>query len=165
MRLKAICKRCDHILNFEVEQERNTCPYCSAHLTIKDVRMSSLEYNKYVTFMKSQREAAIGREKKAEQAVKAKVPEAEERRERPVATLRLVEAKREPAADEDQAGKYLIMKGKTRYGNLEITNPDYMILKLNFWTMGDQQKQFTQQLGSVIKRFLAEMGFELKKVK
>ena len=153
MKLKVICKKCDRIFNWNVENEIEACPYCSSELTIKDVRMNPLElkkFQKYKAEHKSQNEY--------------KAPSSREQITQPAQAGRISDTT-EPAEDldEDIKGRFMIKKGRTKYGTLEITNPDYMILKLSFWAMGPQQKYLVKELNTKIKRFLSDTGFTIEK--
>ncbi|NOQ55253.1 MAG: hypothetical protein GQ477_00440 [Nanohaloarchaea archaeon] len=152
MKLKVICKKCDRIFNWKAENEIETCPYCSSELTIKDVRMNPVElkkYQKYKTEHRSETEYTATAQTKTsinqlQTTVHTKEPESTE-------------------LDEDIKGRFIIKKGRTKYGTLEITNPDYMILKLSFWAMGPQQKYLVKELNGKIKQFLKETGFTVEK--
>lgn len=148
MKLKVICKKCDRIFNWNAENEIEVCPYCSSELTIKDVRMNPLELKKFQKFKADHRE-----EREAISPYQKPSPTYE----------RPTEPEIEEALDEDIKGRFIIKKGRTKYGTLEITNPDYMILKLSFWAMGPQQKYIVKELNSKVKKFLSETGFTIEK--
>ncbi len=150
MKLKVICKKCDRIFNWNAENEIEACPYCSSELTIKDVRMNPIElkkYQKYKTEHRSENEySAPAQRKQQVHAVK-----------------HTSTAATEDDLNEDIKGRFQIKKGRTKYGTLEITNPDYMILKLSFWAMGPQQKYLVKELNTKIKKFLSDTGFTVEK--
>ncbi len=182
MRLRVICKKCDHIINFDVTKESKTCQYCGASLTIRDVRMSPVEHEKYLRYKEKKGLAEEEKEEPKEEPVSARQKlkllksanlaaprQAEKPKPIPAVkigdeALRLAESRKDRPVSDAITGRYVIHKGKTKYGHIEVSNPDYMILKLNFWTMGNQQKYIAQQLNSLIRRFLTELGFELKRV-
>ncbi len=150
MKLKVICKKCDRIFNWNAENEIEACPYCSSELTIKDVRMNPIElkkFQKYKAEHRSENEYAAPAQK-----------------EQPAQAIKHTNtAATEEDLDEDIKGRFQIKKGRTKYGTLEITNPDYMILKLSFWAMGPQQKYLVKELNTKIKKFLSDTGFTIEK--
>ncbi|MCK4927618.1 MAG: hypothetical protein KAJ20_03050 [Candidatus Aenigmarchaeota archaeon] len=149
MKLKVICKKCDRIFNWNAENEIEACPYCSSELTIKDVRMNPIElkkYQKYKTEHRSENEYITPATRK-----------------QPAQTARQTDTVPTEDLDEDIKGRFQIKKGRTKYGTLEITNPDYMILKLSFWAMGPQQKYLVKELNNKIKKFLNDTGFTIEK--
>ncbi|MBW6461707.1 MAG: hypothetical protein K0B07_01535 [DPANN group archaeon] len=152
MKLKVICKKCDRIFNWNAENEIESCPYCSSELTIKDVRMNPIELKKYQKYKTEHR---------TETDYIAPV-NSQQVRTRPTAATPQIEQTTE--LDEDIKGRFVIKKGRTKYGTLEITNPDYMILKLSFWAMGPQQKYLVKELNYKIKQFLKETGFTVEKL-
>lgn len=151
MKLKVICKKCDRIFNWDAKNEIESCPYCSSELTIKDVRMNPIELKKYQRFKTEHRSETEYTAPVETQPARA--------RQAPITQTR------EPTTelDEDIKGRFIIKKGRTKYGTLEITNPDYMILKLSFWAMGPQQKYLVKELNTKIKQFLKETGFTVEK--
>lgn len=151
MNIKVICKKCDHMFSWDLEKPEEKCPYCYADITAKDVRMTALEYKKYLQFSKTHRSID-----KPEVSVKHVYEDAPQR----------YAASKQPEdtkTEEDIKGKFIIKKGKTKYGTIEITDPDYMILKLSIWAMGPQQKYIIRQLNKRLTSFLTETGFELEK--
>lgn len=149
MKLKVICKKCDRIFNWNAENEIEVCPYCSSEITIKDVRMNPIElkkYQKYKTEHRSENEYITPAAK-----------------EQPALAARQTNTVPVEDLDEDIKGRFQIKKGRTKYGTLEITNPDYMILKLSFWAMGPQQKYLVKELNNKIKKFLNDTGFTIEK--
>lgn len=148
MKLKVICKKCDRIFSWDADHDIETCPYCNSELTIKDVRMNALEHAKLMSYRKAAKTRAVTAPAVAKPATPAPRPEA-------VATLKKPE--------EEQTGKFVIKKGRTKYGTFEVTNPDYMILKLSFWAMGPQQKLLVSHLSDSIKRFMKDAGLELER--
>ncbi len=149
MRFRVICKKCDRILTWNTEKKTHTCPYCNTELSIGSIRMSPEVAAQYARYAEKQTIHAPAETKRAEQ--------------RPETAL--VEKKEEPAPSisKDVLGRYMIQKGRTKYGTLEITNPDYMILKLGFWTMGDRQKSISVELYKLIRKYLRDEGFELNR--
>jgi len=150
MKLKVICKKCDRIFNWNAENEIETCPYCSSELTIKDVRMNPIELKKYQKY-------------KAEHRNENEYSTPAQREQQTKAVKHTNTATTAEDLDEDIKGRFQIKKGRTKYGTLEITNPDYMILKLSFWAMGPQQKYLVKELNTKIKKFLSDTGFTIEK--
>ncbi|MEA3229383.1 MAG: hypothetical protein U9P44_00565 [archaeon] len=153
MKLKVICKKCDRIFNWNAENEIEACPYCHSELTIKDVRMNPLELKKYQKFKTEHRSNTeyVHHDEARKPAYPSQIKSATK------------DKKSEEELNEDIKGRFLIKKGRTKYGTLEITNPDYMILKLSFWAMGPQQKYLVKELNSKIRKFLSETGFTVEK--
>ncbi len=146
MKLKVICRKCDRIFSWDAEKEIETCPYCDSELTIKDVRMNPNEILRYKKYRKTHRQG---------------IPQEtiEETRKENI-QIRPVAQKEEK---ENPEGRYIIKKGSTKYGTIELTNPDYMILKLSFWAMGPAQKDITTSLTRKILNDLGKNGFDIKK--
>jgi len=160
MKLKVICKKCDRIFSWNGEKDIEICPYCDSDLTIKDVRMNPSEMLRYKKFKDSRRFT------KAEKDVEdGKLSQPVLKKPTIEPTIR--SARKPPVTPstpgDDLEGKYIIRKGKTKYGTLELTNPDYMILKISFWAMGPQQKEITKSLTKKIFNDLARNGFDFKK--
>ncbi len=151
MKLKVICKKCDRIFNWDAKNEIESCPYCNSELTIKDVRMNPIELKKYQKYKTEHRN-----ETEYKTPVERQIPST-----RHTQTTQHIEPTTE--LNEDIKGRFIIKKGRTKYGTLEITNPDYMILKLSFWAMGPQQKYLVKELNTKIKQFLKETGFTVEK--
>ncbi len=113
--------------------------------------MTALEYKKYLQYSKTHR--TVNKPEVPVKQLYADVPS------QYAPSRQLVEEIKE----EDIKGKFIIKKGKTKYGTIEITDPDYMILKLSIWAMGPQQKYIIRQLNKKLISFLTETGFELEK--
>lgn len=164
MRLNVICKKCDHFITWDASHEEETCPYCKALLTIKDVRMSPLEFEKFQKFKKDLRYAEIEAEKRAERVSQIQpITLVETKEEEPRLVVEQPVLKKPELKEEDLLGRSIIKKGKAKYGTIELTNPDYMILKFTFWTQGPQQKEMTKSLSLSIRRFLEDQGFVFEK--
>jgi DNA-directed RNA polymerase subunit RPC12/RpoP len=149
MKLKVICKKCDRIFSWNAENSIEDCPYCDSQLTIKDVRMNPQEMARYKKYQESNKYTTNEpQETKQTQKIQT-TPE-------PV-----LKTKKEKT--DEIEGRFIIKKGKTKYGTLELTNPDYMILKMSFWAMGPQQKEITSSLTKKIINDLIRNGFEIKK--
>ncbi len=159
MKLKVICRNCDRILSWDPAQEVHICPYCNSELTIKDVRMNPTELKKYQEWKKKHKTEIARRIREKETT-----PPAARTATPPKSAEPAYPVIRPPETDDsDIMGRFLIKKGKTKYGTIELTNPDYMILKLSFWSMGPQQKYLTKVLVRQIHQFLRETGFELER--
>ncbi len=157
MKLKVICKKCDRIFNWDMEKENMPCPYCHTDLTIKDVRMNPLELKKYQRYKSQHRTQTNVEETQAGQGSASFGRTSQRLR---VASQETEEKKQ---LDDNIKGRFQIKKGRTKYGTLEITNPDYMIFKMSFWAMGPQQKYLVKELNTKIRQFLKETGFNIEK--
>ena len=159
MKIKVICKKCDRIFNWNAEKEIELCPYCDSELTIKDVRMNPSELLRYKKYKKENRRNIPDISEEPEEKTNTPVTQSTLPRLKPTAQLSAPEKNE----IDDLEGKYIIRKGKTKYGTLELTNPDYMILKISFWAMGPQQKTVTTSLTKKIVNELIRNGFDFKK--
>lgn len=158
MKLKVICKKCDRIFSWTAEKEIERCPYCDSELTIKDVRMNPAEIMRYKKFKEAQRFM------KADAIIESTVEKTQIKRE-PEQQEHIHYKKHEGKKEDydELEGKYIIKKGRTKYGTLELTNPDYMILKLSFWAMGPNQKEVTSSLTKKIINDLTKNGFDINR--
>ena len=149
MKLKVICKKCDRIFSWDAEKEIELCPYCDSELTIKDVRMNPGEILRYKKYKESHKPKDV--QETTQDIRKEATP------------VSITENKLTAQEKESPEGKYIIKKGSTKYGTIELTNPDYMILKLSFWAMGPTQKEITTSLTKKILNDLQNNGFDIKK--
>ena len=160
MKLKVICKKCDRIFSWNAEKEIEICPYCDTELTIKNVRMNPAEIMRYKKFKETQRfkKSEIQTEEPTINKISSSLSDQKQKR----TTISSKEQSKKETY-EDLEGRYIINKGRTKYGTLELTNPDYMILKLSFWAMGPNQKEVTSSLTKKIINDLTKNGFDIKK--
>ncbi|MBW6451195.1 MAG: hypothetical protein K0B02_00510 [DPANN group archaeon] len=148
MNINVICKKCDHMFRWDIDKTEEKCPYCYSILTMKDIRMTPLEYKKYLQYIKTHRTAY--KETNNEQLENSMH-----------ITETATNSINETETTEPLKGKFIIKKGRTKYGTIEMTDPDYMILKLSIWAMGPQQKYIIKQLNKKIHDFLKDAGFDI----
>ncbi len=168
-----MCNFCNVKFMWDLGKDIELCPGCRRRLKIKDTKMSSYSYSLYVKEQKKKLSSTdiFGVVKKRHATYNTPdrkykgIPAKEEGHERKGAVKEIV-IEEKPGyfhVPRTMLGKYTVLKNKARHGTVELTNPDYMILKVNLWCMGDNQKQMILELNNMIKNYLIEREFTLRR--
>ncbi|RLG14387.1 MAG: hypothetical protein DRN66_02095 [Candidatus Nanohalarchaeota archaeon] len=174
MKIKVMCGFCDVKFMWDLTKTVEICPGCRRRLKIKDTKMSSYSYNLYV---KEQKKKIDAKELFPADKKHHAIYSAPNRKSVDLSTRKTKSSHEKREMDEitiskegeyihfpkTMLGKYTVMKNKARHGTIELLNPDYMILKINLWCMGDNQKQLLLQLNNIIKNYLIEHEFTLRR--
>ena len=171
MKIKVMCIFCNVKFMWDLGKTIEICPGCRRRIKIKDTKMSSYSYNLYVkeqkrkteskdVFSSDQKPHAVYStpDRKYANLHKATEPHKEELKE-----ILITKEGEYLHVPKSMLGRYNVLKNKSRHGSIELTNPDYMILKINLWCMGDNQKKILLDLNNLIKKYLIEREFTLRR--
>ena len=172
MKIKVMCSFCDVKFMWDLNKSIEICPGCRRRLKIKDTKMSSYSYSQYVKEEKKKIESKNIFPTKPKSHATYSAPEKKNNKITIKDVSSVIKKPNEVVISsgdktyihfpKTMLGKYTIMKNKARHGTIELSNPDYMILKINMWCMGDNQKQLFIQLTDIIKKYLIEHEFTLR---